>query len=243
MKTDTSDRHGERGFSLLELVISMGLTVVVMSFAAHLLASGVSIKAREERRIDAVADVRRALGAMSREIANAGYGLPAGLPANGIVEADSDLTQLRLLSNPDAFSTDAGATPNSVTSPDEDVILRLVDDEDTGQSYIMRFDVNGAVAGYSVLANRIDSMTIRYFDRRVAYSPGPCEEGIDMGSVRDSAGNALAEVSPAQARYVVIAVCVTLPAVGTPGAAGYQPPSSTQLISDVQLRNTQGTAY
>ncbi|HEY9284222.1 MAG TPA: type II secretion system protein [Pyrinomonadaceae bacterium] len=243
MKTETPDRHGERGFSLLELVISMGLTVVVMSLAAQLIASGVHIKAREERRIDAVADVRRALNAMSREISNAGYGLPAGLPANGIVEADSDTTQLRLLSNSDAFSTEAGATPDSVTSPDEDVILRLVDDGATGQSYIMRFDVNSAVAGYSVLANRIDSMSIRYFDRRVTYSPGRCEDGIDAASVRDAAGNALAEVPPSRAKYLVIAVCVTLPAVGTPGAPGHQPPSSTQLISDVQLRNAQGASY
>jgi hypothetical protein len=50
-------------------------------------------------------------------------------------------------------------------------------------------------------------------------------------------------VPPSRAKYLVLAVCVTLPAVGTPGAPGYQPPSSTQLFSDVQLRNTQGTSY
>jgi hypothetical protein len=36
----------------------------------------------------------------------------------------------------------------------------------------------------------------------------------------------------------VIAVGVTLPAVGNPNTDGYQPPSQVQLTSDVVLRNS-----
>jgi hypothetical protein len=36
----------------------------------------------------------------------------------------------------------------------------------------------------------------------------------------------------------VIAVGVTLPAVGTVDSSGYQPPSQVQLTSDVVLRNS-----
>jgi hypothetical protein len=43
--------------------------------------------------------------------------------------------------------------------------------------------------------------------------------------------------TPALARYVVISMCVELPAVGTPGGNGYQPPTVLQLVSDASLRN------
>ncbi|MFN2598168.1 MAG: PilW family protein [Pyrinomonadaceae bacterium] len=234
---------GEAGFSLIELMIAMGITVLVMGIAASLIASSVNIRAREDRRSDALADVRRALATMTREIGNAGYGLPDTLAGNGIVAGDSNSTQVRVLTNPDKLSRDAAATPASPTSPDEDVLYQWVNDAVNNQSYILRYDVNSAIGGTTVLANRVDSFVIRYYDRRVTYQPGTCQQGIDTATVRNSAGLLQAEVAPAQATYVVIALCVQLPPVGTPGSPGYQPPSRTQLISDVQLRNASTTNY
>ena len=234
---------GEAGFSLLELMIAMGLTVIVLSVSTALLASAVRVRAREDRRSDAIADVRRALNTMTREIANAGYGLPSGLAGNGIVAADSNSASIRLITNPDLFSTDAAATPNSPTSQDEDLIYRWVNDAANDQSYIMRFDVNSAILGSTVLANRVDSFVIRYYDRRVTYQAGTCQQGINTATVRNAAGALQAEVAPSLATYVVIAVCVQLPAVGTPGSQGFQPASQTQLISDVQLRNAAAAGY
>jgi hypothetical protein len=46
-----------------------------------------------------------------------------------------------------------------------------------------------------------------------------------------------AEVAPASAKYIVIAISVTLDAVGEPGSPGYQPPYSVLLCSDITLRN------
>ena len=60
--------------------------------------------------------------------------------------------------------------------------------------------------------------------------------GIDPG-LRIT-GFGLVEVSPGSAKFVVIAVGVTLPEVGTQGADGYQPPSQVQLTSDIVLRNS-----
>ena len=57
-------------------------------------------------------------------------------------------------------------------------------------------------------------------------------------AVKDAAGNAKNEVSPGSAKFVVIAVGVTLPAVGSPNTDGYQPASQVQLTSDVVLRNS-----
>ncbi|MFL6230487.1 MAG: hypothetical protein ACJ741_17075, partial [Pyrinomonadaceae bacterium] len=197
----------------------------------------------EDRRTDGIADVRRALNTMTREIGNAGYEMPASLAGNGIVDANSNSTQIRVLSNADYNITDPSATPNSVTSADEDVLYQWVNDAATGQSYILRYDVNNFVGGTTVLANRIDSFIIRYYDRRVTYTPGTCAQGINTASVRNSAGALQAEVAPSRASYVVIAACVQLPQVGTPGAPGYEAASLVQLISDVELRNFSANTY
>ena len=243
MKKNQQRANSEAGFSLIELMIAMGVTVLVMGIAASLIASAVHVRAREDRRTDALADVRRALATMTREIGNAGFELPPAFAGNGIVLANSNATQIRVISNPDRLSTDPAASPGSPTSPDEDVFYQWVNDAANNQSYILRFDPNSFIAGTTVLANRVDSFVIRYYDRRVTYQAGTCQQGIDPATVRNSAGNLQAEVAPDRATYVVIAVCVQLPPVGTPGSPGYQPPSRTQLISDVQLRNANAVNY
>jgi hypothetical protein len=78
-------------------------------------------------------------------------------------------------------------------------------------------------------------MNIHYFDQKVTYTAPP--GGSDITNV-----SAL-EVSPASAKYIVIAISVTLDAVGTPGSPGYQPPYSVLLCSDVTLRNTDLWSY
>jgi hypothetical protein len=94
--------------------------------------------------------------------------------------------------------------------------------------------VNSA-AQEMVLANRVDSLKLRYYADRVTYASGNC----DITNVRDSFGNPVGEVAQKSgAKYIVISICVTLPAVSTPGSPGYQPPSQVQLVSDVALRNS-----
>jgi len=56
--------------------------------------------------------------------------------------------------------------------------------------------------------------------------------------VVNGAGQTENEVSPGSAKFIVIAVGVTLPEVGSPATDGYQPPSQVQLTSDVVLRNS-----
>jgi hypothetical protein len=91
----------------------------------------------------------------------------------------------------------------------------------------------------SLLANRIDGMVIRYYDRKVTYTIG----SGDISNVLNTAGAAQAEVTPDNAKYIVLILRVNLPAVGTAGTSGYQPQSSTQLVSDITLRNADLTTY
>jgi len=99
--------------------------------------------------------------------------------------------------------------------------------------YLARHDKFGT--GSTVLANRIDGMHIHYFAEKVTYTAPP--GGSDITDKSED------EVAASSAKYIVIAVSVTLDAVGKPGSPGYQPPYSVLLCSDVTLRNTDLWSY
>ncbi|MFL6335009.1 MAG: type II secretion system protein J [Pyrinomonadaceae bacterium] len=205
-------RAGEAGFSLIELVVAIGVTLVIMVVASRLLSMSMLVRQRENQRSEAVADVQRALQAMSREISNAGL----GMKNNGLVAADSDDTSIRIRSNLNAICSTVSACDSDTNDPGEDVAYAIITDtDDTGaqQRLITRQDVkNGNTI--SQIANRIDDLKFEYF------KPD---------------GTATPDASLAQ--KVKITVTVTLRAVGRPGQPGYQPPSQMQLVSEVVLRN------
>src|SRR6266542_6353707 len=124
------------GFSLFELLIAMTITLAVMAITSGLLVSAFNVRARENQRSDALADAQRALNIMTREIANSGF----GLTDNGIVDADSGLSSIRVRANLNAF--EGQATSGTVNDRNEDVKFLLY--TDNGSSYIVRLDVNVA---------------------------------------------------------------------------------------------------
>lgn len=216
----------QAGFSLMEILIALTITLVVLAVTSTLLASSFKIRNRENQRSSAIADAQRALNSMSREVANTGF----GLSTNGLVGGgDSGLSQIRVRSDLNL----SGATD----STNEDVKYLLV--SDANGNFIVRLNLQpNQTTG--LIANRIDGLKIRYYDERVTYSIGDCKVSVgncDISNVRNSAGAVEAEVSPDNAKFVVLILSVTLPAVGMPGSEGYQPPSATQLVSSVTLRN------
>jgi prepilin-type N-terminal cleavage/methylation domain-containing protein len=226
----------DSGFSLFELILAIAITLVIMGAASSLLASSFKIRSREDRKSDAVADVQRAFNSMSREIGNAGFKLPSSLTsvsANGIVAGDSDSQSVRIVSNLNG----ADGVDTDVDDADEDVKFLMYVDNTLGQRYLVRYEKN-ATNTTTVLANRIDSLVIHYYDEKVTYDTTLVAGVADITNVRNAAGNTEAEVSPGIAKYIVIAVGVTLPAVGTAGSDGYQPASEVQLTSDITLRNS-----
>jgi prepilin-type N-terminal cleavage/methylation domain-containing protein len=233
----------ENGFSLIELVIAMAVTLTIMAAASTLLAHAFNFRAREDRKSDAVADVQRAMNIMTREISNSGLKLPSGLPsisANGIVAGDSDNTSLRIVSNLNGMPDSANGyfEDTDVTDADEDIKFLMYMDNDLGQRYIVRYERNNSNQT-TVLANRIDSLIFRYYDEKVTYSTTINEDGAcDITSVVNADGNTENEVPPGEAKFVVIAVGVTLPEVGRRNTDGYQPATQVQLTSDVVLRNS-----
>ena len=223
--SSSNKKVSSSGFSLLELLIAMGITITLMTAAATLLANALRVRTRENQKSDALADTQRALNIMSREIANAGF----NLNNNGIVAADSGAHAIRVRSNLNGYTDEA--TKNEVIDGNED-IRYFVNEADTTM-YLVRHDQFGN--GSTVLANRIDSMSIHYFDQKVTYTAPAGGEDITDVSV--------AEVSPENAKYIVIAVAVTLDEVGTPGSPGYHKEYSVLLCSDVVLRNSSLWGY
>lgn len=234
-----SQRNNKQaGFSLIELIIAMTLTLTVMGIATTLLAQALNVRTRTNANNDALADAQRALNIMSREIANSGF----NLTGNGIVSGDTGTdangnSMIRFRANTNKFDDSASTTARGgigVVGEDagEDVKYFVYNANNT--NLLARYDEYGQAGGsVTVLANRLDNLHMHYYDQRVTYSTSGC----------DLTGASSSEVSPTAAKYVVIAVCVQLAAVGSPGSAGYQPEKSVLLLSDVALRNSNLTVY
>lgn len=222
--------NSEKGFSLIELIIAMTVTIVIAGIASNLVAQSFRLRSREDVRSDAVADAQRALNIVSREIANAGF----GLIDNGIVPGDTNNGSIRFRANLNAYTRDESGNPvsgfNAVVDKDEDVKYTMYNDDEANRHYLVRYDaILGAIDqrnGTTVLANRLDSFSLQYFD--------------GSGNVLDVVSNPDAVISAWKVR---ITVGVILPAEGQPGSPGYQPQSSINLVSDVVLRNTSQITY
>lgn len=223
--TQRKERRSDSGFSLIELLIAMTITIAILGVTSGLLSSSFNVRARENQKSDALADAQRALNIMTREIANTGF----GLANNGIVAADSNESAIRVRANLNAF--DGQATSNSISDRNEDVKYSLY--TAGNDSYIVRLDI-GTQNQTTVLANRVDSLRIRYYPAKVNYTlTGNCDISTASSEV----------IQKSDTKYIVMSVCVELTARGTRGSPGYQPASRVQLVSDVYLRNADIVNY
>src|SRR6266850_3010046 len=127
-----AERNPDGGFSLLELLIAMAITLIIMSIASTLLATSFKIRTRENARSDSIADVQRGLNIMSREIAIGGYGFDPA--SNGLVTGDCDDSSIRVRSNLNRYS-DGSST---IESASEDV--KYLIDTTNSQNYLVRYD-------------------------------------------------------------------------------------------------------
>ena len=237
---NTRRSNNQSGFSMFELIIAMVVTLTIFGLCSTLIARSFNVRSREDRKSDAISDVQRALNTMTREISNSGLKLPGGLSnisSNGVVAGDSDSQSIRIVSNLNGMPDSANGyfEDSDVTDMDED--LKFVMWVDESQRYIVRYEKNSTNTT-TVLANRIDSLVFRYYDEKVTYDTIVIDGVCDIQNVKNAAGDEEVEVSPGAAKFVVIAVGVTLPAIGAVGADGYQPPTQVQLTSDVVLRNS-----
>ena len=161
--------RSEKGLSLVELILSMAITLVILGVAVTVFSTAMGRRARETSRTDAITSAQAALNIMSREIGNAGY----GLNDNGIV-TDSTATKLHIRAN---IVNNAN---NSTTSdPGEDIVFYL-DGTGANQSVVRHDNRTGETSG---IINRISSVNFAYQNYVNSGTP-PVGPGPDTGKIR-----------------------------------------------------------
>ncbi len=201
-------------------MIALTITLIVLGMAFFLAAQSLNRKSRDETQAEALADATQALSIMSREIANAGF----GLSSNGVA-SDSTEDRIRVRANLNALMKQT--TSNSVSDPDEDVIFQLVANAQ-GQTSLVRTDV--ASNSTSIVATEIDNTDVN-------------GDGDGDGLTFSYLNQAGADTTPQTATRVQITVRIRLPQVGQPGSPGFQPQITKDLSSSVYLRNSRLVAY
>jgi prepilin-type N-terminal cleavage/methylation domain-containing protein len=153
-----SYRQTEAGFTLIELVISMVLSLVILGVGVGVFSGALRGREYQSARTDAIVSAQAAINIMSREIGNAGY----GLLNNGIVLADSNTDRLHFRTNVDNadFVTD---------DPNEDVTF-FCDGCSANGGSVVRYDayddplIPGTAGRTSGIINSVSNVQFQYWD-------------------------------------------------------------------------------
>ena len=220
-QNDEFERRGESGFSLIEMILAMTVTLVIVGISFGLLAQSLNRKSRDDAEASASADANQAISWITQDVLNSGF----GLTTNGLTVTDCTEEKIRIRANLNAFLKET--TSSVVTDWDEDIIYQLVNGAD-GRASLIRSD--GAKGESRVIATDLDNVDAD-------------NDGDGDGLTFQYFDEAGAEVSPPLAVRVAVSLRVILPASGQPGSEGYQPSRTKLLSSTIVLRNTRLLAY
>ncbi len=140
-------KEGMEGFSLIELMISMVLTLIILGIAVATFSSALGSREREGSKTDAITSAQAALNIMSREIGNSGY----GLTTNGIVYVDSTTKRIH-------FRTNTNNSDYVTNGPGEDVTFYW----DSASQSVVRYDANLGIT--SGIINRVSEVDFVYYN-------------------------------------------------------------------------------
>ena len=136
-------------FSVLRICVVGVVTTTAMIAATTLLAASLENSHQEDKRSVILNSARRALGIMSHEIQNSGY----GLTDNGIVVADSSSNSIRVRANLNNNETisESGEDVRFSHSADSQVVVRFE-------------NCSEGASSTSILANNIEAFKLSYWD-------------------------------------------------------------------------------
>jgi prepilin-type N-terminal cleavage/methylation domain-containing protein len=160
MRFSIKKRGSQNGFSLIELLLSVVISLIILGVGVATFSAALSSRAREASKTDAITSTQAALNVMTREIGNSGY----GLSTNGIVVVDSTNKQLHFRTN---MYNDDGTTDDT----GEDVTFFF----DATSGSVVRFDknANGGAGITSGVVNRISDVEFGYYDYEGSVRTGP----------------------------------------------------------------------
>jgi Tfp pilus assembly protein PilW len=201
----------ETGFSLIELIIAMSMTLVILGIAVASFSGAVGSRERESSKTDAITSTQAALNIMTREVGNAGF----GLKTNGLGWMNGSTFQTDCTDKKLHFRTNTDNSNTTTSEADEDVTFYL----DSTKS-VVRFDKNLGTTSTSGLINRISDVEFTYWN----YIYNPITKVLNITS---------SSVPTANTSKVTIKLWVTLNNV-------VGQPTGQQVIvqSDVTLRNS-----
>lgn len=156
----------EGGFSLVELIVSLVLTLIILGAAVTLFTSALGSRNRETSTTDAITAAQAALNIASREVGNSGY----GLLTNGIVLADSNAKRLHIRANTDNQN-------NTTNGPGEDVTFYY----DSATQSVVRYDSNTGQA--SGVINRVSDVDFLYHNYNPDGSNAPGSAALNTGRI------------------------------------------------------------
>jgi type II secretory pathway pseudopilin PulG len=203
------------GFSLIELLIAMTITLVLLGLVSTLLAGAMGTRRMESQRTDALTSAQAALNVISREVSNAGYGIKkstTNLASNGLVTTDSNNRKIHFNSNIVNSNTQMCDRGEDVTFYYDATTQSIVRYE--RYSTAIPPNCNALTTETSVVVNRISDVTFVYWDY--------------VGSSSTATSTTTPTVNTGR---VTITVTVTLEPVSG------QPNQSVTFTSDVTLRN------
>jgi prepilin-type N-terminal cleavage/methylation domain-containing protein len=145
--------NGNQGFSLVELIVSMVITLIILGAAVTTFTSALNTRKYQSERTDAITSAQAAINTMSRQIGNAGFGLKDGiLGSNGLVLADCNATRLH-------FRANTNSSNDTTSDPGEDVTFYY----DASTQSIVRYDAaNGGSA--SSIINQVSQVNFTYYN-------------------------------------------------------------------------------
>jgi Tfp pilus assembly protein PilW len=136
------------GFSLIELIFSMALTVMILGIVIMTFTAAMNTRSREASKTDAITSTQAALNILSREIGNSGY----GLWSNGIVLSDSNDKKLHIRMN-------TGNSDGSTSAPGENITFYW----DQASQSVVRYDAYGGGTTSGVI-NRVSELDFVYYN-------------------------------------------------------------------------------
>ena len=172
---NTSIHAGERGFSILELIVSMVIFLVVTGSMWGVLRSAQMSRSVVNQQTELAKNVRLALNVIGRDTYNAGYGYPLG---NTVVLPDNRISAL--LGIPNDFDNIRDTIPpiiagNNITVDNYNTVANVRTDQVTFLFKDPTFNLTGV--GANAVSRPVNT-----------FVPNPVVPGIDEIQIQPSSG-------------------------------------------------------